>query len=399
MQITIATNERGQPVRLDLADLLAQRLLIQGASGSGKSYFLRRVVEQTLSAGLPITLVDIEGEFSTLAQRWPISIIDALTLSDTRQPYALAESAARYKQSIVIDCSTLTSEQRQPLIGAYLFSVMQLPQSHWLPRLLVIDETHALAPQTGNPETRALLADIASRGRKRGLALIAATQRLSKLHKDVAAELRNVLIGQTTIDADVRKACETLAVRADVGNRSRIKRLHYEFLAFGPAFPIANATDLPTLKSLPPLTAPPTQPTFKITDSDPSAVPHTVAHIAASGFLGSPKLVAVQRVTTTTDSLLAAYRWIADHTDATTLADPKLIPRLLAAISTALWSDSHKLLKNTHQNAQNASIRVVWTDPPRYAYNRTDSPETELESVLTGHPTYRYLTNKIEPRT
>jgi hypothetical protein len=41
-----------------------------------------------------------------------------------------------------------------------------------------------------------------SQGRKRGFAGIIATQRLSKLHKDAAAEANNVIIGRTWLDAD-----------------------------------------------------------------------------------------------------------------------------------------------------------------------------------------------------
>jgi DNA helicase HerA-like ATPase len=41
-----------------------------------------------------------------------------------------------------------------------------------------------------------------SQGRKRGYCGILATQRLSKLHKDAAAECNNVLIGRTWLDVD-----------------------------------------------------------------------------------------------------------------------------------------------------------------------------------------------------
>jgi DNA helicase HerA-like ATPase len=41
-----------------------------------------------------------------------------------------------------------------------------------------------------------------SQGRKRGYARILAPQRLSKLHKDAAAEANNVIIGRTWLDVD-----------------------------------------------------------------------------------------------------------------------------------------------------------------------------------------------------
>jgi DNA helicase HerA-like ATPase len=54
--------------------------------------------------------------------------------------------------------------------------------------------------------------DLASRGRKRGLALVGATQRLSKLHKDVAAELLNKIIMRTGLDVDVQRAADELGM-------------------------------------------------------------------------------------------------------------------------------------------------------------------------------------------
>jgi uncharacterized protein len=53
---------------------------------------------------------------------------------------------------------------------------------------------------------------MATRGRKRGYCLIAATQRLGKFRKDAASELLNVGIGGTFIDIDRKRAADTLGV-------------------------------------------------------------------------------------------------------------------------------------------------------------------------------------------
>jgi DNA helicase HerA-like ATPase len=66
----------------------------------------------------------------------------------------------------------------------------------------------------GKAESTIAVIDVATRGRKRGLALVAATQRLSKLHKDVAAELLNKLIGRTGLDVDVKRAAAELGLTA-----------------------------------------------------------------------------------------------------------------------------------------------------------------------------------------
>ena len=74
-----------------------------------------------------------------------------------------------------------------------------------------------------------------SQGRKRGYAGIIATQRLSKLHKDAAAEANNVIIGRTWLDADQMRAGDALGLsKAD---RLKLRDVRQgEFYAFGPAF-------------------------------------------------------------------------------------------------------------------------------------------------------------------
>src|SRR3546814_13494547 len=52
------------------------------------------------------------------------------------------------------------------------------------------------------------MANLMSRGRKRGLAGVIATQRLAKLSKSVAAEASNFLMGRTFLDIDMARAAD-----------------------------------------------------------------------------------------------------------------------------------------------------------------------------------------------
>ena len=68
-EIVIGQTGAGTPAGIDLEELLATRLLVQGNSGSGKSYLLRRLLEQ--SAGLVQQIViDPEGDLVSLAERY-----------------------------------------------------------------------------------------------------------------------------------------------------------------------------------------------------------------------------------------------------------------------------------------------------------------------------------------
>ena len=52
----------GRPAALDLEELLATRLLVQGNSGSGKSHLLRRLLEQS-APHVQQVVIDPEGDF------------------------------------------------------------------------------------------------------------------------------------------------------------------------------------------------------------------------------------------------------------------------------------------------------------------------------------------------
>ncbi len=101
---------------------------------------------------------------------------------------------------------------------------------------MILDEAHIYCPERGSGEAESTEAVISlmSQGRKRGYAGIIATQRLSKLHKDAAAETNNVIIGRTWLDADQVRAGDALGLsKAD---RLKLRDVGQgEFYAFGPA--------------------------------------------------------------------------------------------------------------------------------------------------------------------
>ncbi|HYF54968.1 MAG TPA: DUF87 domain-containing protein, partial [Salinarimonas sp.] len=67
--IEIGTGPGGEAALIDLEELLATRLLVQGNSGSGKSHLLRRLLEQS-APHVQQAVIDPEGDFVTLAERF-----------------------------------------------------------------------------------------------------------------------------------------------------------------------------------------------------------------------------------------------------------------------------------------------------------------------------------------
>jgi hypothetical protein len=178
------------------------------------------------------------GEFTTLREAFDFVICapqegDAAATPDTAP--VLARKLRELRVSAILDIHDLKAHDRQSFVRKFFEALMQAPRDHWNPALLILDEAHLFAPEQGKAESTAAVIDVATRGRKRGLALIAATQRLSKLHKDVAAELLNKLIGRTGLDVDVRRAGDELGMTARDAMTSLRDLQPGEFFAFGPA--------------------------------------------------------------------------------------------------------------------------------------------------------------------
>ena len=73
--IDMGTVQGGQPAKLDIEELLATRLLVQGNSGSGKSHLLRRLLEQS-AQWVQQVIIDPEGDFVTLSDKYGHVVVD-----------------------------------------------------------------------------------------------------------------------------------------------------------------------------------------------------------------------------------------------------------------------------------------------------------------------------------
>ncbi len=222
---------------IDLQRLLETRLLIQANSGGGKSWALRRILEQT-ARDVQQLVIDPEGEFATLREHFDYVICaprDADAVATPQTAALLARRLLESGVSAILDIYDLKAHERQLFVQRFLEALINAPKSLWHPVVVVLDEAHVFAPQAGGADAIGAVIDLATRGRKRGQCLICATQRLSKLHKDVAAELLNKLIGRTGLDVDVKRAADELGMTAKDAV-DKLRRLEPgQFFAFGPA--------------------------------------------------------------------------------------------------------------------------------------------------------------------
>jgi uncharacterized protein len=229
----------GAPAALDLEELLATRLLVQGNSGSGKSHLLRRLLEQS-APWVQQTIIDPEGDFVTLAERFGHLVIDAEEHTE-RGLQVAGERARIHRVSAVLNLEGLDAENQMRRAAAFLGGLFDVARDHWYPMLVVVDEAQLFAPAVAgevSDEARKLslgaMTNLMCRGRKRGLAGVIATQRLAKLAKNVAAEASNFLMGRTFLDIDMARAADLLGMERRQAEAFRdLER--GQFMALGPA--------------------------------------------------------------------------------------------------------------------------------------------------------------------
>lgn len=248
ISVDLGLSDLGGMIQLDLEQLLDGRLLVQGTSGAGKSWTLRRILEQTHGLVQQI-IIDPEGEFVSLAEHFDFPILDGNRLD----PAALALAAARAREhrlSVLLDLSHLDRESQMQSVTAFIGALIAAPREHWHPVLVAIDEAHIFAPFGGaglaatsvRQAATQTITDLMSRGRKRGLAGILATQRIARLAKSVSSEVLNFLIGLNTLDIDIRRAAETIGWDASKAFDRLPILLPGDFVASGTAFSLAPAT-------------------------------------------------------------------------------------------------------------------------------------------------------------
>ncbi|MGY3581417.1 DNA helicase HerA-like ATPase [Bradyrhizobium sp. USDA 4341] len=225
------------PALLDVNELIATRLLVQGNSGSGKSYLLRRLLEQS-AANVQQIIIDPEGDFASLDEYGHV-VIDANR--SEAELVAIAERVRQQRVSCDLNLESLDIDQQMRAAATFLNALFEAPRQFWFPSLVVVDEAQLFAPAAAGDVDDAArrvslgaMTNLMCRGRKRGLSGILATQRLAKLAKNVAAEASNFLMGRTFLDIDMARAADLLGIERSKAEMFRdLER--GQFIALGPA--------------------------------------------------------------------------------------------------------------------------------------------------------------------
>lgn len=273
--------DTNQALHLSIEEVIGQRIAVLGISGSGKTNTGAVLVEELLPH-LPVTIVDVEGEWYGLKECYELLVAGRSEHAEVplmlENAAALAEISIRRGISIILDLSEYDQDEMQEILLAYFQRLWQLATSQKTPYEVVIEEAHEFVPQGTRSPLKTLLTRFALRGRKRGVGVILSSQRSAKVEKDLLTQagilfLHNVVhptdlsvykdlipLGGRDVEQQARELMpgEAFVVRGKQVERASIRRRHtYHAGAtpeLGAAQPLLKAIDAALLQELRDLT-------------------------------------------------------------------------------------------------------------------------------------------------
>ena len=125
---------------IDLPRLLETRLLVQANSGGGKSWTLRRLLEQTANSVQQL-VIDPEGEFATLRERFDYVVCaahDGDAVAHPRTAKLLARRLLETGVSAILDIYDLQPHERKAFVRTFCDTIVNAPKALWHPTMIVL---------------------------------------------------------------------------------------------------------------------------------------------------------------------------------------------------------------------------------------------------------------------
>jgi hypothetical protein len=204
-------------LRLPL-DAVTQTIAILAKRRAGKSYTMRRLVEQLFKAGQQIVIVDPKGD------QWgvrsaadgkgpglPIVILGGERGDVPLEPSGgevVAKLVVEERVSVLLDVSLFRKHEVATFMTAFLENLYRLKakEIYRTPMMLVIDEADAIAPQKPQKGEERMLGaaeDIVRRGGQRGIGCVLVCQRSAVLNKNVLTQAQMLVALRTIAPQDL----------------------------------------------------------------------------------------------------------------------------------------------------------------------------------------------------
>ena len=201
---------------LPTSEILTGRGFITGKSGSGKSNTASVIAESLLEHGLPLLVVDTDGEYYGLTGRFELLHVGADADCDAtvgvEHAETIAELALVQNVPVILDLSGyLDEDEGRELLRRVLEHLFGLGKRVRKPFLVFVEEIHEFLPQTGKVDGLSdTLITVAKRGRKRGIGLCGMSQRPAAVDKDYITQCDWVVWHRLTWEHDKRVASQML---------------------------------------------------------------------------------------------------------------------------------------------------------------------------------------------
>ena len=203
---------------IDAQELVTGRTCIIAQSGAGKSWSLAVLCEQMCKSEIGFCLIDTEGEYFSLRDKFPVTWVGSDSSCDedieTVNIKDLMTSAIRCSTQIIYDVSESDMRSKVTELADVIYEIASELRT---PYLLIIEEADKFIPQSRDSIKK--IEEISRRGRKRGLGLLVATQRPAIVTKNVLSQCNNQIIGKLSIENDLR------AVDLFFGSRKEVEEL------------------------------------------------------------------------------------------------------------------------------------------------------------------------------
>lgn len=177
---------------LSAQQVVTGRSAILGKSSSGKSNTATVVAEELLDLGIPVAIIDPEGEYAALKEKYPLvhigndPVCDVMGGADEARD--IAKRAVAESLPVVLDTTGYADDIKQEVAGAFATALFQAERIHETPLLLFVDEAHTFIPEREKTDASEPLVRVAKRGRKRGLGLAAISQRPADMKSQFLAQ-------------------------------------------------------------------------------------------------------------------------------------------------------------------------------------------------------------------
>jgi flagellar biosynthesis GTPase FlhF len=200
--------------KLELEKVVGKCIAVLGITGSGKTNTTAVILEEMLKYKYPMTIVDIDGEYWGLKQKYELLVVGKsknvdieVNVEHARQ---IAEISISKNIPVILDMSGFLYEDTYEFLLNYIEEIWDLAGKYRKPYEIVLEEAHEFIPQGNKNDLKEILTRIALRGRKRGLGSIILSQRSAKVEKDILTQAEILFLHKVVHPSDLKVYKEIL---------------------------------------------------------------------------------------------------------------------------------------------------------------------------------------------